>query len=92
MRRYAVGFVHADPSPVLDIPRSGDLRTMYIRLHGSPVIYRSAYSDDFLDAVAARVLEAQDYADRIICIFDNTAEGAAIPDALSLMRRLSNSA
>ena len=89
MLQYSVSFVHADPAPIVDIPRIGDPRTLYIRLHGSPNIYRSAYSDDFLDAVAARIAEARRQADRIFCIFDNTAEGAVIPDALSLMRRLS---
>lgn len=88
MRQYGVSFVHADPLPVVDIPRSGDSRTLYFRLHGSPNIYRSAYDDNFLDAVAAKIVGARDQTHRIFCIFDNTAEGAAIPDALSLMRRL----
>lgn len=88
MLEYAVSFVHADPPPVVDISRSAEPRTLYIRLHGAPEIYRSAYNDDFLDAVAARIMKARDQADRIFCIFDNTAEGAAITDALSLIRRL----
>lgn len=88
MFEYAVSFVHADPPPVVDISRSAEPHTLYIRLHGAPEIYRSAYSDDFLGAVAAKIMKARDQADRIFCIFDNTAEGAAIPDALSLIRRL----
>jgi uncharacterized protein YecE (DUF72 family) len=75
--------VAADPAVV---PRAADpggwdgLR--YFRLHGAPVTYRSPYSDAFLDALTAR-LEPGDW-----CVFDNTASGAALPNAVALMSRL----
>ncbi|HVM16186.1 MAG TPA: DUF72 domain-containing protein [Gaiellaceae bacterium] len=75
--------VAADPAVV---PRAADpggwpgLR--YFRLHGSPVTYRSSYPDEYLDALAAR-LEPGDW-----CIFDNTASGAALGNAVGLLERL----
>jgi len=78
-----VARVAADPAVV---PRAADpggwggLR--YFRLHGSPVTYRSPYSDDYLDALTAR-LRAGDW-----CIFDNTASGAALGNAVGVLERL----
>ena len=66
-------------------------RLLYLRLHGSPRIYYSAYSADYLEDVA-RLLDAS--ASRDIstwCIFDNTALGAATTDALAVKSHLLNS-
>lgn len=87
MQQFAVGCVRADPSPVGGLEPLGDARTFYIRLHGSPVIYRSAYDAAFLDALVTRI-KAAHTAHRIWCVFDNTAEGAAMPNALDLLQRL----
>ena len=54
---------------------------VYVRLHGSPRVYYSAYPAERLGRVA-RILEEK--ASRGIstwCIFDNTALGAATADA-----------
>jgi uncharacterized protein YecE (DUF72 family) len=88
MRRHAIGCTRADPAPVREAEPAGYDRTMYIRLHGTPVIYRSAYSDAFLEAVAQRVSEAAPLVDTVWCIFDNTADGHAIPNALTLLHML----
>ena len=56
---------------------------VYHRLHGSPRMYWSAYAPPFLAALAAR-LEARRA--ETWCIFDNTAAGAALADALATMR------
>lgn len=59
----------------------------YHRLHGSPQMYRSAYPEDFLARLAVRLRE--EMAQRPVwCIFDNTAAGAAIPNALSVLGAL----
>lgn len=57
----------------------------YWRLHGSPAVYRSRYSDEAIDSYAQRIREALDHAVETWCIFDNTAASAAIGNALSLM-------
>lgn len=87
MRLHAIGCVRADPSPVGGLEPVGHDATLYIRLHGSPAIYRSAYDDAFLDALATRIKAAHE-AHSIWCVFDNTADGAAIPNALNILQRL----
>jgi uncharacterized protein YecE (DUF72 family) len=54
----------------------------YFRWHGSPVMYRSDYGPERLAALAQRLTDGD------WCIFDNTANGAALPNALSLMEML----
>jgi uncharacterized protein YecE (DUF72 family) len=55
----------------------------YYRLHGSPRRYYSAYSQEFLDALAHTLRQAA-VESETWCIFDNTALGAAMGNALSL--------
>jgi uncharacterized protein YecE (DUF72 family) len=76
--------VAADPAPVPGADEPGGWRGLsYYRLHGSPRIYYSAYSSEYLAAIA-EVL-AGDAAAGIAtwCIFDNTAAFAATGDALT---------
>jgi uncharacterized protein YecE (DUF72 family) len=70
--------------------QSGDLSTLYIRLHGAPEIYYSAYDDEFIAGIAARMQRARERNGTAWCIFDNTARGAAIPNALTLMAQLAS--
>lgn len=90
LREYRIARVAADPArvPMAAAP-GGDDRLVYIRLHGSPRIYYSAYSADVLDSVASDI---QSWAAREIetwCIFDNTALGFATSDALTVHTTLS---
>ena len=73
----------ADPSPVSRFGNDRRESFKYFRLHGSPVMYRSNYSDATLKTLAAQ-LQNNDW-----CMFDNTAEGAAIRNALALREMLS---
>ena len=58
---------------------------VYVRLHGAPRIYYSAYPGDEIAGWRHR-LDRDVAAGRTVwCIFDNTAEGAAVPNALELM-------
>jgi uncharacterized protein YecE (DUF72 family) len=61
---------------------------VYVRLHGTPRMYYSAYEEPVLRALAARLREAAQQADDAWCIFDNTASGAAARDALLLQQLL----
>jgi len=87
LARFAVTRVGADPalSPAAatPLPQAG---LGYWRLHGSPKIYYSAYGAEALDALAADLGEAP--LTEAWCIFDNTAEGEALPNALALRDRL----
>jgi len=51
-------------------------------------VYWSRYDDAWLTALAAQVAEAARGAAEVWCIFDNTASGAALPNALDLAERL----
>ena len=61
---------------------------VYLRLHGSPRIYYSPYEASLLQDLAARLRQAADEGAQCWCIFDNTASGAAVGNALALQRVL----
>lgn len=56
----------------------------YRRLHGSPRVYYSAYDDLRLAALATALGQDDKTGAESWCIFDNTASGAALGDALKL--------
>jgi uncharacterized protein YecE (DUF72 family) len=60
----------------------------YYRLHGTPEMYYSAYSDADLDALAAALRVQASEGRPAWCIFDNTARGSAANDALTLAGKL----
>ena len=62
----------------------------YWRLHGSPVIYRSSYSDR-IRLYADRLLACGERAEATWCIFDNTASSAGAGDALALIEAIRSS-
>jgi uncharacterized protein YecE (DUF72 family) len=76
--------VAADPAKFagFDTP-TGAGATRYWRWHGSPRVYYSAYSDADLDRLTAMV-RARGAVRSTWCIFDNTAAGHAVADALRL--------
>jgi uncharacterized protein YecE (DUF72 family) len=83
--------VQADPPPIAEVfDQSSDVPTLYIRLHGAPEIYYSAYDDEFIASIAARMRRAHERNGTAWCIFDNTARGAAIPNALMLIKQLAS--
>ncbi|MFP2907444.1 DUF72 domain-containing protein [Pyxidicoccus sp. 3LFB2] len=87
LAEFHVAYVKADPQPV-QAPPPPDAQVVYYRLHGSPKIYYSEYSEPYLEALAASIAGHAQAGRRVWCVFDNTAEGAAVPNALSLMERL----
>jgi uncharacterized protein YecE (DUF72 family) len=83
LREFGAAAVAADPAPVEAAAFPGGARDFaYVRLHGSPRMYYSAYSSEFLRTVAKRVRSFPD----AYVVFDNTAEGAAVPNALEFMQ------
>lgn len=61
---------------------------VYLRLHGAPRVYYSAYDTPLLQALARRLRQAEAEGAEAWCIFDNTASGAAAGNALELVRLL----
>jgi uncharacterized protein YecE (DUF72 family) len=83
---HRVDVVRADPQVVPAAPLHGAVA--YYRLHGSPRVYHSEYPADFLAGLAAELAAHRAAGRRAWCIFDNTASGAAQPNALSLQASL----
>ncbi len=87
---HHVARVAADPSIVPAAAEPGGWNGLvYYRLHGSPRIYYSPYSPEYLHAVARRLEESVAKGVQAWCIFDNTAEGAATGDALTVIAGIS---
>ena len=87
-----VGRVAADPARWAEAARPGGWlgasgdgagAVVYYRWHGAPRTYWSSYSPEWLGARAGELGRWPPDADRW-CVFDNTASGAAIANALEL--------
>lgn len=78
-----VARVAADPPPYPGAERPGGWDGLaYFRLHGAPHIYRSDYSAARLNDVKSQLLASRGA--QAWCIFDNTAEGHALGNALAV--------
>jgi len=88
LREYRIARAAVDPAPAeAGSTPGGWPEWVYVRLHGSPEIYRSAYSPAFLEDLTENLLHWSRNA-VTWCIFNNTAAGAAIPNALLLWKML----
>jgi uncharacterized protein YecE (DUF72 family) len=95
LARFAVARVAADPPPVPGAAAPGGWRGLvYFRLHGAPRKYWSRYEAEYIEQLAQALGSAPAGA-HAWCVFDNTASGAAIENALEVseaVRRTSRSA
>ena len=84
MRTYKTARVLADPAtiPAAD-SAAGTATVRYYRLHGSPRMYYSRYTDAYLKSLAKGFATAAN-CQRIWCFFDNTAAGKACGNAQRL--------
>ena len=81
---HIIARVAADPPRAKGADRPGGWQGLrYFRLHGSPRIYYSSYSKEALAEISKRLSFALVSSDAW-CIFDNTATGAAMENALLL--------
>jgi len=82
LQSFSVARVAADPARVPEAARPGAFASLaYYRWHGAPRIYYSAYDAERIAMFAATLDTMRP---ETWCIFDNTALGAATPNALSL--------
>ena len=88
-QRYDIARVAADPArvPEAALP-GGQGRWRYWRLHGSPRMYYDGYDESRLRAFASALLLGARSSQPTWCIFDNTAGGHAIADAVRLQQLL----
>ena len=85
LTRSDVTRVIADPAKGQEGPHVPTTSTIYVRLHGAPRIYYSSYEPDYL-AQLARDMRVHALAGRTVwTIFDNTASGAAVANALDVL-------
>jgi uncharacterized protein YecE (DUF72 family) len=73
-----------------DAEPGGDRRLAYFRLHGSPRIYFSDYEPQRLEQLTGALQAASRNSRQVWCIFDNTAHGHAIGNALVVQRAVEN--
>jgi uncharacterized protein YecE (DUF72 family) len=92
LREWDITRVIADPAAGQPGPHVPTSEAAYLRLHGSPDIYYSAYPPDYLRKVAGRIARCRERGADAWCIFDNTAAGAAVPNALDVLRMLGEDA
>ncbi len=90
LREYEVARVAADPAKggaAAGVP-GGWAGLVYRRMHGSPRVYYSGYSGEFLATVSEAVRGERERGAEVWCVFDNTALGEAAGDAMELERML----
>jgi uncharacterized protein YecE (DUF72 family) len=91
LRAHRVTRVGADPACVDLAAQPGAWPGIaYLRLHGSPVTYRSSYEPDRIRRVADVLRAHQAAGAACWCIFDNTTLGAATGNALELATLLAS--
>ncbi|MGK9055264.1 DUF72 domain-containing protein [Xaviernesmea oryzae] len=78
LKSYAIDRVLADPAPVWPADNF-ETPPKYVRLHGKPKIYYSSYTDEET-RLFSKLLAPDGW-----CVFDNTASGAAIENALTML-------
>lgn len=88
-KKYKISRVAADPARYkADRSPGGDKDFIYYRLHGSPKIYYSEYSTEFLKNLSKEI--KNNNAKDTVVIFDNTASGAGIKNAIELKKLIEN--
>jgi uncharacterized protein YecE (DUF72 family) len=86
---HRITSVAADPAPVEGAGDPGGWSGLvYYRWHGSPRIYYSDYDGVALKALETRLAASHRNGVPTWCIFDNTAAGAALGNALAIERAL----
>jgi uncharacterized protein YecE (DUF72 family) len=86
LRERGIVRVIADPPKGQDGPHVPTTADIYVRLHGAPRIYYSAYAPDYLAQLARDMRTHAAQGRTVWVMFDNTAGGAAVPDALAVLR------
>ena len=92
LSKYKISKVIADPEPcVLTEAKQAKVEFIrYVRLHGSPQIYKSRYDQRFLNRIKSQINQSINFKP-IWCIFDNTTYGFAAKNALELQDLLGKS-
>jgi len=88
LREHGCGFVIADTAGRFPYAEEVTADFVYVRLHGSQVLYTSGYSDAELDEWAAKIARWRASGRDVYVYFDNDAKVHAPFDALRLAERV----
>jgi uncharacterized protein YecE (DUF72 family) len=89
LKKLKIARVKADPAKPPEAVESGGANGLvYYRLHGSPRIYWSDYPMDYLERISNDLAVHREHGARVWCVFDNTAQGFAARNALTMQRLL----
>jgi uncharacterized protein YecE (DUF72 family) len=82
----AVARVAADPPPWAGADKVGGCKQLaYFRWHGHPRKYYSDYGQEQLESLWSQLATARKTANQVWCVFDNTALGYALGNALATL-------
>lgn len=87
-REHDIGLVVADTAGKWPLLKAVTSDFVYVRLHGSQVLYESGYSDEALDRWATEIVGWRERGLDVYVYFDNDVKVRAPYDALSLIHRL----
>lgn len=86
---HEIARVAADPARAAGAGEPGGFPGLvYVRLHGSPRTYFSSYEPAWLADLARKLVRHAETGAPVWCIFDNTAHGAAAPNALAVVEAI----
>jgi uncharacterized protein YecE (DUF72 family) len=89
LKKFRIARAAADPAVVPAAAKPGGWPGfVYYRLHGSPRMYFSSYSEAYLTALASQLCSLARKRVPVWCVFDNTAYGVAAGNALDLLQML----
>jgi len=92
LRAHHCAFVIADTAGKFPSAEEVTANFVYVRLHGSRQLYASSYTDDELDAWAAKISRWRKSGRDVYVYFDNDMKTHAPFDAMRLMERVAPSA
>jgi uncharacterized protein YecE (DUF72 family) len=88
LRRHRCGFVVADTAGKFPYAEEVTADFVYVRLHGSRQLYASSYTDEELDAWAAKLRRWRSGGRDVYVYFDNDIKTHAPYDAMRLAERV----
>lgn len=84
---HGITRVKADPPKGEPGPHVRTTPAVYLRLHGAPRVYYTSYADEVLTQLADDLAVLADAGREAWLIFDNTAAGAALPNAIAVRKK-----